>query len=565
MNVSSIQKDKRLVLVVDDQEINRELLGLILENHYELLFARDGEEALRLIRAHCDMLSIILLDLIMPVKSGFEVLEELQTDEKLSRIPVIVLTADKTAELRSLQLGAWDFITKPFDVHEIILARVSRMIELSEGRHLIRAAERDALTGFYSRSFFMEYAQQMARYHPERKKDAVALDIDRFHLINELYGREQGDRVLSLLSDHIRAFLREHNGIGCRLHADTFLLYCDHQEDYNEPLALFQQHLKRLSGSPYLHLRVGVCECENETEALTKYFDRALTACNMLRGNYGKHIMHFNEQLHQQQLHHEALINGLGRAISEKQLQVYFQPKYDIRGDRPRLSSAEALVRWQHPDYGMVSPGEFIPLFEENGLIQLVDHYVWESTAALIRSWKDRHGKTVPVSVNLSRIDMYDAELENTLLSLLERNGLTTADLLLEVTESAYSDDTGQLVEAVNRLRGRGFLVEMDDFGSGYSSLNMLASMPIDVLKMDMQFVRNIHEGNKELRLVELVLDTARFLTVPVVAEGVETEEQYSLLRKAGCAVIQGYYFSRPLPAEEFEALLQRSLPELSD
>ena len=224
----------------------------------------------------------------------------------------------------------------------------------------------------------------------------------------------------------------------------------------------------------------------------------------------------------------------------------------------PKLSSAEALIRWKHPELGMISPEQFIPLLENSGLISVVDHYVWEEAASQIREWHKKYGITVPISVNLSRVDLYDPMLEETLNSFVEENGLDRKSLKLEVTESAYTDNADQMISLINCLRLQGFEIEMDDFGSGYSSLNMLTSMPIDVLKMDMRFIQDIDRTEKDFWLVDVVLNIARHLQVPVVAEGVETEAQMNRLRAAGCELIQGYYFSRPLPPEEFEKLIVR-------
>ena len=550
-------KKPQLVLIVDDQEINRDVLGMILEDDYETIYASNGQEALELIEQYRDKLSVVLLDLLMPVMDGFQVLERVRNDEFLNSIPIIVLTAERSAELKALQMGAADFITKPFDMHEIILARVGRIIELSEGRQLIFAAEHDRLTMLYSRNFFFEYASRIHKYHPNWRMDAVVVNIEQFHSVNALNGREFGDRVLRTIADEIRAFLADTEGIACRFEADRFDIYCLQQDDYQALLDRLQASVSALSRSASIRLRMGVAPWHEDVEPVL-LFDRATAACSMVRGNYRTHLMVYDEDMRRREILNQRLLNDLQRAVEERELTVFYQPKYNVQCDPPRLSSAEALIRWRHPELGMVSPGSFIPLFESNGQIGTVDNYVWNDAARQIAEWRQKFGVTVPVSVNVSRVDVFDPTLEERLEGLIQRYGLDHRSLKLEVTESAYTDNAEQMIELINRLRDKDFEIEMDDFGSGYSSLNMLSYMPIDVLKMDMKFVRNIDHSEKDFRLVQGVLDIAKYLKVPVVAEGVETEQQLVMLKDAGCDLVQGYYFSRPQPPEEFEKLIIR-------
>ena len=549
----------KLVLVVDDQEINRDSLGIILEDDYEIIYAENGKEAIDQMRGHANELSLVLLDLMMPVMNGFEVMEIVREDEQLKHIPIIVLTAEKSAELRALQMGAADFITKPFDMSEVILARVGRIIELSEGRQLISAAEHDRLTMLYSRNFFFEYANRLYHYHPELHLDAIVMNIEQFHTINALNGRDFGDDVLRLIGNEIRAFLGETQGIASRIEADRFDIYCLHQTDYRALLNRFQEKVSSLSRSTRIHLRMGVKPWREGVEPIL-LFDRARTACNMVRGDYQNPLMIYDEDMRMRELLNSRLLNDLRPAVEERQFQVYYQPKYNIQVDPPRLSSAEALIRWKHPDLGMISPSSFVPLFEGNGLIGVVDNFVWQEAAKQIARWKEKYSFTLPVSVNLSRSDVFDPTLPGRLDHLVLDNGLSYKDLKLEVTESAYTDNAKQVLDVIKSLRNKGFQIEMDDFGSGYSSLNMLSDMPIDVLKMDMKFIRNIEESETDRRLVSLILDIARYLKVSVVAEGVETEKQLEILRNGKCDLVQGYYFSRPLPSEDFEKLIEKEI-----
>lgn len=553
-----IQKPQT-VLVVDDQELNRDILGRILEDRYNVIYACDGVEALEIIKENAESLSIVMLDILMPKMDGFEVLHIMKADDRLKSIPVIVLTAEKSAELKALQLGAADFITKPFDLHEVILARVGRIIELSEGRQLISSAEHDRITNLYNRNFFYEYAERLFTYHKELHFDAVVINIEQFHSLNAVNGRDFGNRVLLEIGNELRAFLSETEGIASRFEADRFAVYCLHQNGYNALFDRLQQTVNNISENVRISLRMGIREWSEGVDPIVM-FDHARAACSLARGDYHKPIRIYDKEMQEKELLHQRLMNDLRAAVNEYQFTVFYQPKYNIQCDPPRLSSAEALIRWRHPELGMISPGEFIPLFESKGLIGIVDGFVWKKAAEQIAEWKKKFEFELPVSVNLSRADTADPALAERLDKLLKDNGLVHRDLKLEVTESAYMSNTKQFLGVVEHLREAGFEIEMDDFGTGYSSLNMLSAMPVDVLKMDMKFVSNIEHNETDRRLVTLILDIAKYLNVPVVAEGVETEGQLRILKEAGCSLVQGYYFSRPLPPEEFEKLIKKEL-----
>ena len=548
---------KRRVLVADDEPINRELLGNLLGADYEVLYAADGRETLEIMRKHSETLSLVLLDILMPVMSGMEVLRALREDDSLSRIPVIVVTSEQDAEVESLQLGAIDFLPKPYPAVDVVKARVLRTIELYEDRDIIQYTERDALTGLYNREYFYRYAEQYDQFHRDTPMDAVMLDVNHFHMVNERYGKLYGDEVLRRIGEKIRDALQDSGGIACRREADTFMAYCPHREDYQEILDSTAADLAEDGqANGRVRLRMGVYSHVDKSIDIERRFDRAKMASDTVRGSFTRNIGVYDGTLHEKQLYAEQLIEDFPTALAENQFMIFYQPKFDVRPDTPILSGAEALVRWKHPTLGFISPGVFIPLFEENGLIQKLDHYVWRETARQIRSWKDSYGFAVPVSVNVSRIDMFDPNLMDTLQSLLEEFDIASEYLHLEVTESAYTQNSGQIVEAVERLRSIGFQIEMDDFGTGYSSLNMISSLPIDVLKLDMQFIRSAFREGGNTKMLEIVIDIADYLSVPVIAEGVETEEQLDSLKQLGCDLVQGYFFSKPVPAVEFEPFI---------
>ena len=255
-------------------------------------------------------------------------------------------------------------------------------------------------------------------------------------------------------------------------------------------------------------------------------------------------------------LYENRLLTDVHDAIGQGQFYTVFQPKYDIRGDQPKLTSAEVLVRWEHPKYGKISPADFIPLLEKNGLVHELDSFVWADALRSAGEWK-KQGISIPLSINVSRMDLYNSHLVEDLNELMDQNGLDQSELYLEITESAYAEDREQVVWAVEQLHKAGYKLEIDDFGTGYSSLIMLADAPVDILKLDMMFVRNLDSDRQKI-LTEIITDIAKYMGFLVVAEGVETKEQVDYLKSVGCDIIQGYYFSKPLKKEGFEELLRK-------
>ena len=543
---------ERTILIVDDEAINREILGNIIQSEYKVIYAENGKEALEKIHSEGISISLVLLDLLMPVMDGNELLKAMNEEGLITEIPVIVLTSEKSSEIESLKLGAADFLTKPYDRPEVILARVRHSIELFENAKIIHATEFDKLTLLYSQDFFFEYASQFDQRYPLQKMDAVVINFTRFHLLNELKGRMFGDQILSAMADGIRSTLLKTGGIAGRKDTDTFFAYIPHIDDYKIFIEKINEKLSSLLKASETRLRLGVYTDAEKSLPILLRFDHAIQACNSIRNKAGEEICIYDNQMAEQEVFNAHLLEDFEAAIEQKQFKVQYQPKFNITGDTPRLCSAEALVRWIHPELGFVRPDLFIPLFEENGLVTKLDRYVWEEAAKQIALWKKELGMTIPVSVNVSRVDIAAPDMTDFITKIVKENGLEAKDYMLEITESAYTSDSKHIIEVVEKLRSLGHKIEMDDFGSGYSSLNMLTSMPIDALKMDKAFIRNIQPGNKEMELVNMVLKIAQTLGVPVIAEGVETEEECKLLKEAGCDIIQGYYFSKPLPPEDF-------------
>ena len=555
--------ERKHILIVEDEKINQMILGNMLQDEYEILYASDGAEALAMIREYMDDLAIVLLDLPMPRMNGRDVLKAMQKEAELSDIPVIVLTADQSAEVECLRIGAMDFIPKPYPDSEIVQARVRRCIELSEKRTIIESTERDPLTGLYNPSYFFNYVRMFDRHFRDVPMDAIMIDVNRFHMINERYGRQYGNDVLARMGERIRVITRETGGVACHRSGDVFLIYCPHREDYEELLQKASEGLVGEDASAdRVRLRMGVYSDVDKSFDIERRFEYARLAADTIRTGFGSGVGIYDSEMHKAELHRERLLEDFRPSLESGRFLVYLQPKYDIRPEKPVLSGAEALVRWDHPELGMIAPFEFIPLLEDSGLILELDKYVWESSAALIREWKDRYGFSIPVSVNVSRIDMLTPDLKGIIGKILDKYSLKEEDLILEITESAYAEDADQVISTARYLRDSSFRIEMDDFGTGYSSLGMLSGLPIDALKLDMSFLRSAFGKIRDLGMIELILGIADYLHVPVVAEGVETEEQYLTLKEMGCDFVQGYYFSKPVPSQEFDVFLKQHLDD---
>lgn len=557
---------RRTILLVDDQEIDRTILIDFLQREYELLTARDGREAMDILEEKADLLSAVLLDVVMPVMDGFEVLRKMQERELLACVPVLVTGQehDEESELQALRLGASDFIAKPFHMN-VLMHRLANVIKLNEASKKIDALQRDEITGLYTKVAFAEHASRVLHERTDIEWNIIALDIDRFKLVNESYGQETGDELLAYLARMLQQYVQKKNCICARSYADHFYLlverrdYCYIKNRHTELV----EYLQKFPLDMKIALKFGVYEIHDREMEIDSMCDRAQIAVNQIKGQYVTEIYFYDDSLRKQLLMEQRITDDMESALDEHQFQVYFQPKYDIFSET--LSGAEALVRWIHPQNGFMSPADFIPVFESNGFITEMDMFVWDKACEKIREWLDKYDRFVPISVNVSRKDMYKPNLPQILLDIVHRHGLEPRHLHLEITESAYVENPQQMLEVVEQLKKAGFVIEMDDFGSGYSSLNMLAAMPIDILKLDMKFVQNYSEADNSRSILSFVIGLAKWMNLYVIAEGVETKEQLDLLRGMDCNLAQGYYFSKPLSDVDFENILRKSGKTLED
>ncbi len=548
---------RKKILVVEDNEINRAMLSEILSPEYVVLTAENGLEALSVLKEYGEAISLILLDIVMPVMDGYTFLSHVKSDSEFSSIPVIVTTQndDETDEVTALSKGAADFVAKPYKP-QIILHRVAGIINLRETAAIMNQVQYDRLTGLYSKEFFYQRVKGILIQHPDKEYDIVCSDIENFKLINDVFGIAAGDRLLCGVADLYKEFVGD-SGICGRFNADQFACLIEHRSEYSNELFMeANARMNSYSSAKNVVMKWGIYSVKGGAIQVEQMCDRALLAARSIKGQYGKYFAAYDDKLRSRLLREQAITDSMEPALAEGQFEIYLQPKYRIKDGA--MAGAEALVRWNHPEWGMQSPANFIPLFEKNGFITKLDRYVWELACQVLREWEDKGYPSIPISVNVSRADIYNDDLADGLLKLVKKYNLPPSRLHLEITESAYTEDPNQIIDTVSRLRELGFIIEMDDFGSGYSSLNMLNQMPIDILKLDMIFIRNETAKPVNQGILRFIMGLARWMNLSVVAEGVETREQLERLREIGCDYVQGYYFSKPVPCAEFERLIRQ-------
>ena len=549
---------KRTILIVDDQLINRKILGKILAGEYEILEAEDGEKAMNCLQAHGDEISAVLLDIVMPVKDGYEVLREMGADPKLSKIPVIV-SSQKDGdedEVKALSLGAQDFIAKPYKA-DIIRHRLGNTIKLRETAAAVNKAERDELTGLYNKQFFMDRADAELKNHPEQQYDLFCLGVERFKLINDACGIAKGEELLRYIADVLLDTSAEYGVCG---HFSPDFFYVLLPQMTEGPDTLILKWIERINEFPVdmdIKIYCGIYQVHAGPLAIGVMCDRAQLAAEKNRGKYDTLFSYYDDSIRQKLLDEQFITSTMQTALDHEQFHVYYQPKYDLQSEM--VAGAEALVRWIHPEKGLLSPGVFIPIFERNGFITQLDRYVWESACRDLRRWMDLGYPPVAVSVNVSRADIYNPKLAEILQGLLEKYNIPIRYLHLEITESAYTDNPEQIIAVVQNLHDIGFIIEMDDFGSGYSSLNMLAEMSVDVLKLDMRFVQSETANTSGKGIMSFVISLAKWMRLSVVAEGVENADQIATLRSMDCNYVQGFYYAKPMPRADFETILRTS------
>ena len=549
---------RRKILVIEDDLMNRAMLRDFLEEAYDVIEATDGEEGMTILRDKYQEISLVMLDLNMPKMSGYEFLEITQKNPLLSTVPIVVMTGEVARELeeRCLDLGAIDFFMKPYDP-TIVIKRISNLIQMKESVCTLNQIEVDDLTGLYTRQAFYHHAKQMLDAQPNESFDMAIVDVDDFKLINSIYGQKKGDKVLTHLAEYIRGFASQ--GICGRFDGDKFVILMKHNSlNSREWLLNALDGVNRNAPIPHIEISCGVYVNVDRQLTISSMCDRALLAAKSVKGDYEECYATYDGPVSTAHLRKKLFESQFHTAIEDEEFVIWYQPKFDTKTEK--LVGAEALVRWQMKDGSFVPPGDFIPVFEEDGRIVKLDEYVFKKVCQYIKSWMDKGSTVVPISVNLSRASLHHRGTVERYNVIVEEVGIPAQYVPLELTESATIYNT-QIQELLSDLQEAGFQLHLDDFGMGVSSLASFNVLPLDAIKLDKSLIDLIGDvGGDEL--LKHTIELAHFKGMKVVAEGVEEKYQLDFLKELNCDVIQGYYFSPPKSYKDVIALFKQMLDE---
>jgi diguanylate cyclase (GGDEF)-like protein len=534
-----------------------------------------SDEAMDLLRSHRP--DILLLDLIMPQVTGFDLLDQVRADEDLRYTPVIIVTgeSDPQKKLKALEMGATEILTKPVDPSELRL-RVRNALAFKAYQD--RLTNYDSLTELPNRKQFAADAAAALK-RAARSGSTYALlhvDLDRFKQINDTLGHRVGDALLRVVANRLRTVLADvattnwrqpqqlAPSLGlARIGGNGFVSLLTDLVDVETAARIARNTLAALadpvpvSGQQlYMTGSIGLALFPNDggdVDTLLKHAEMAMyQAKERGRNTYE----FFSEEMNARALERLSLQSQLRAALERGEFVLYYQPKVDIASRR--VVGAEALVRWKHPDLGMIPPGRFIPIAEESGLIVDIGDWVLSAASRQARAWMDQGLPPISVSVNVSGGQFRQRRIFDGLRCALKESGVSAGSLVLELTESMLMEGKDASVDMLTELKAMGVKLSMDDFGTGYSSLTYLKRFPIDELKIDRGFISGVPAEPDSMAIVAAVVAMAKALSLKVVAEGVETEGQLAFLRSLNCDVYQGYYCSRPVPPEPFADLLRR-------
>ena len=424
-------------------------------------------------------------------------------------------------------------------------------------------SEKDTLTALPNMRAFLQSAQVLIEEHPEEEYEIVRMDIERFRIISEMFGIDEGDKLLKFIAVKIQEYLDEEDEVAyCRIASDVFAMCIPvHSYSVDTMIQKLQKAVTEYPKNYEVVLSFGryyvTKEDREQKVPVSNLVDRAAAAQITIKGNYLQHVAVYDESIRKKEADEAMILSEMNHALENGEFQEYLQQKVNMQTGK--IIGSEALVRWQHPGKGLISPAAFVPVFEKNGFIIEIDKYMIRNTCAIIRRWIDSGIPVYPVSVNLSRLNLYNKRIIQDIREYVEEYQIPREYISFEITESAFSGDNSYIKILAEKLQKEHFKVLMDDFGSGYSSLNTLKEIPVDVLKIDLKFLPAGENDEKANLIIKHVVEMAVDLDLMIIVEGVEREEQVEFLTKIGCKIAQGFYYYRPISVQEYEVKVTQS------
>jgi len=560
----------RTLLFVSDIEENTKEFKKVFAPFFNVVILRTANEAVSYIKNNKDI-SSVFIDLRSNKNENYNIFKVIKKDESLYFIPTfgIINAGDKDAQKKAFELNALDVITAPLNLG-YLLTHISNIIKRSEEikkvtKKIIKKKTmgllfEDPLTGLLNLYGFCNLGAKIIKKNQKKSFYLLRWDIIHFKVFNDLFGMRKGNDLLKGIALLLQNKINANEGLYLcgHLSGDHFVTIWDKEKfDANALYKEISKCINDLSNGFDLSIKMGIYEIDSSTDDVLVMTDRALLALNSIKDNYKINYAFFDSSMRTNLIKEETYLSEMKHAIKENQFVVYYQPQ--VRYDLNDIYGAEALVRWNHPQDGFIPPNEFIPLFEHSGFISELDEYVWNKVAEQIECWLKKGYKVPSISFNVSRIDLKNPNLVTVLNSILKKHNVERHYVRLEITESSYHEDAKNLIKTVNDLKEAGYSVEMDDFGSGYSSLNSLKDVDVDAIKLDLIFLKSVKDNKRSGNIISSVVRLAHTIDIPVIAEGVETIEQAEYLKSIDCLIMQGFLFAKALPANEFEEYIKRS------
>lgn len=563
------------IMLVDDEPINTDVLQTYLEGEGYSNFITTSESVQAIEIMEREKPDVVLLDLMMPDVSGFDILQMMRSKKSLTHIPVVILTSSDDAEtkLSALQLGAMDFLAKPVDASELALRLRNTLAAKAYQHHLINF---DQLTGLPKRDAFMESVDATTIAMSSNNEKAVALHIyiENLRNINSTMGRENGNAIIKTFARRLEASVNSASSIQSAFNGDTkvniartggdkFAVFLGPIQNPQQAEVLARkivtdtsQTVKLGNRSMFTTAKVGLAIFPNDGDTVQTLFSNAETAMAHIRDNSGgENFTFYSASMNEESARVLAIETGLQTAIDKNELRVTYQPKVDIQTGM--IVGAEALIRWINSDLGFVGPDQFISIAERTGQIIPIGEWVLKQACIQAAAWREKYGFDFRIAVNMSIRQIHDSDMASTAKEALVESGLPAGCLTLELTENMVMENAESNIELLRTLKSLGLKLSIDDFGTGYSSLSYLQRFPLDELKIDKSFIEEIQGENHRAPIVRAMVSLAHDLEMNVVAEGVETEAQLQHMRSLNCELYQGYLRSKPVVAEAFEKMLE--------